>query len=125
MKKLGGSVYFLIGITALIITVCLLWYPEQWLWLFFPVGLTTYAIIRTIRQWVSDGRHPNLHYPDVCEGCDPIRMADGSPITDIIKWYAAKYKCTREDAAKALANADKNGNRLFWTQHQHYLKSFR
>ena len=44
----------------------------------------------------------NNHYPDVCEGCDPVCMKDGSPITRVDFWYAAVHDITRPEAGKRL-----------------------
>ena len=61
----------------------------------------TYGNYRLDRARTSKPPNQN-HYDDVCEGCDPVRMKDGGPITDIVKWYAAVNGDNREHAAFIL-----------------------
>ena len=63
----------------------------------------------------------NNHYRDVCEGCDPVRMADGSPITDIVKWYAATRGVTREEAKSTLDGMPDHDLLAVQQEHAEYL----
>lgn len=38
------------------------------------------------------------HTEEVCDNCDPIQMRDGGPVTNIVWWYAAAVKISREEA---------------------------
>lgn len=106
-------------------------YPEPgwWVPLAFAVGIAaivwggTYGNYRLDRARNSKPPNQN-HYDDVCEGCVPVRMKKGGPITDPVKWYAAHYKCSRESAAYILENATSERISRIKFHHAAYLATF-
>lgn len=100
---------------AIVINAALLFMLSFYLWAddstkyVLPfIGLIVGAIywFGTVKNWKVDRdgspRHPNNHYPDVCENCDPLCMKDGNPIPWISWWYAATRGITREQAKAQL-----------------------
>lgn len=74
-----------------------------------PFGIAILAITwgGTISNFRTDrdlaARPPsNFHYVDLCEGCDPVRMRDMTPVNDVVKWYAHREKTSREIAKEIL-----------------------
>lgn len=125
-KKIGGPGVWLLAITAL----C--WFGlaisgkfhAWWPWGLIPIGLTVYAFIRTARQKVSTGRHPNMHYPDIAENSDPMTMSDGTPIIVMLFWYAATRGISREDASEEIGNMNADDFAIWEKRHRDYLKQF-
>ena len=118
-----------IDVFGLVLTsACLLWAiilcitDFDW-WTFggalFVAGLIVLTWILIRRSKPIDHAHPNNHYPDVCEGCDPIQMADGGPVTNIVWYAAAVWKCTREDAEGRLGDVFTRSMML--VEHDAYL----
>lgn len=74
------------------------------------------------KRW---NKPPNLnHYPDVCENCDPVRMADGGPIGLLQVWYAATRKISRIEAGRRLWSMTTEEYVSVFDEHQAYLNSF-
>lgn len=116
---------------AMIIGGAFPWYGHLWI-LFTGIAIAALFWIGTYSNWKTDrdhsDRHSNNHYPDVCENCQPVQMAAGGPITDIVWWVAATRGWTREEAAKRLAAWAMNGKETWshvYKEHQHYLNTFK
>jgi hypothetical protein len=123
-KRLGPA-WFVLGIAAIIGAVVVLPNRHDAVTLgafAFVLLICVYMVIRTLRQSFTPGRMPNEHYPDVCEGCHPIRMTAGGPITDLVKWYAAVKHISREKAEEWLMDPAKfddatKGHEAYLQQH--------
>jgi hypothetical protein len=62
----------------------------------------------------------NWHYPDIAEESGKLTTSDGRPIDDPVKWFAAKWECSRELARWVyMFQAD-----MLDRQHAEYLKNF-
>lgn len=123
---------------AVVIAFVVLWiglsidsYPDHLWWVAGFLGLVMVAILMlgTWMNYTEDSKRwnkpPNLnHYPDVCENCDPVRMAHGGPIVDLVKWYAATRKVTRAEAIICLAEMKEKSFRDLRMEHNAYLNSF-
>lgn len=121
---------------AIITTFILLWiglsvdsYPEHLWWVPGGVAVLMSAIVigGTVSNYRADSKRwaapPNRnHYQDVCEGCDPVRMADGTVILSLTKWYAAVNGQTREQASEALRNVSVYRESV--EAHNAYMKAF-
>ena len=118
-----------IDVFGLVLTsACLLWaiilciVDFDW-WTFggtmFVAGLIVLTWILIRRSKPIDHAHPNAHTLEVCEECDPIQMRDGGPVTNIVWYAAAVWKCTREDAEGRLSDVFTRSMML--VEHDAYL----
>lgn len=123
-KKIGGSLWFAIGITTLIWAAVLQFGPQWWYWCLIPTAIVVAGVIITTSQKVSDGRHPNMHYGDIAENSDPMTMSDGSPIIVMLYWYAATRGISREDASEEIGNMNADDFAIWEKRHRDYLKQF-
>lgn len=93
---------------------------------YFGLFLCFMFWIATWRNWKVDRkgvpRHPNNHYPDVCENCDPVCMKDGGPIPNMTWWYATTHGLTREQAGSDLDRMDAAVWRFVRDEYRLYLK---
>lgn len=103
-------------------------YPQPGWWIpsAFALAITVIVVVGTYGNYRLDRdrqkQKPNLnHYPDLCEGCDPVRMADGSPVTDFHKWYAATRKVDRALAWDAIRIMDSWQLMAAQREHEAYL----
>ena len=98
-----------------------LWYIDVFLGL-----LTVAAVIRDVRIRKRlrklNATPGNFHYPDVCEGCDPVCMSDGSPIKNIVWWMAARHNVSREMAQQLWDDALPGGQDAIFKMHAKYLQ---
>ena len=85
----------------------------------FVAGLIVTAWILIRRSKPIDHAHPNAHTLEVCEECDPIQMRDGGPVTNIVWYAAAVWKCTHEDAEGRLSDVFTRSMML--VEHDAYL----
>lgn len=106
-------------------------YPEPWWWVPGAIAVGMFAIVigGTLHNWKTDraraAKPPlNNHYTDVCEGCDPLRMADGKPITDLLKWYAASKGIDRRTAKVILDTMGMDESYATKRAHYDYLRQF-
>ena len=87
-------------------------FTDQWHWMVPVMGIAVECI-----YWIGSWQHRkrlrklnatpgNFHYPEVCEGCDPVCFNDGKPIDLLPWWYAAVHDITREAARKQLNDMD-------------------
>ena len=118
-----------IDVFGLVLTsACLLWaiilciVDFDW-WTFggtmFVAGLIVLTWILIRRSKPIDHAHPNAHTLEVCEECDPIQMRDGGPVTNIVWYAAAVWKCTHEDAEGRLGDVFTRSMML--VEHDAYL----
>ena len=100
--------------------------PLWWIPALMSVAITTILVLGTWSNYETDKalalRPPSRnHYPDLCEGCKPPRMADGSPITDLRKWMAVRLNVSREDAWRIYVAASPEFAASIERQHAAYL----
>lgn len=125
-KKIGGSLWFAIGVTGAIWVAALLSGPQWWYWCLIPTAIVVAGVIITTSQKVSDGRHPNMHYPDIAENSDPMTMSDGAPITNFLWWYTAtRGRISREDAQLEIDAMHPDVLVRWKDMHHEYLKQFK
>ena len=132
LGRTGWSMVALIHVgCALYVGYTVTNYPERgwWVLLAFAVGIAaimwggTYGNYRLDRARAS--KPPNLnHYPDVCEGCVPVRMKNGGPIRSIVDWYAATRKITRDGACTRLIYMGADEREKVYKEHDAYLAKF-
>jgi hypothetical protein len=103
-------------------------YPDPWWWAAGAIALMVLVGFwwNTFDNYMADQKRlskpPNQnHYDDVCEGCDPVMFKNRKPITDIVKWYAASRKMSREMAAHILG---RTGGVGIVDEHAAYLAKF-
>lgn len=65
----------------------------------------------------------NWHYEDLAEESSKLTMSDGKPITDVVKWFAAKWQCSRELARWVKAFHKDPG--AIEMEHRKYLDTFK
>lgn len=120
-KKIDVFGLVLTSLVAIVSTVILIldfaWSTFFGVVFVYVLVFLSWFLIR--RSKPVDHSHPNNHYPDLCEGCDPIQMRDGGPVTNIVWYAAAVWKCTREEAAARLFLA--NEFALMRVEHDAYL----
>ena len=77
----------------------------------------------TVWLRLEDHDPDNHIYHDVCEGCNPVRMADGSAVYCVVRYLAAVRKVSREKAFMIMMDADQEGQQEIYRWHQSYLRS--
>ena len=87
------------------------WLRNQWLLLSGKLQMRT-----CIRNW---------HYDDIAEESSKLTMKNGEPITDLVKWWAAREQCSRPLAEWVLDRITNPAHKQVVAEHATYLRGFK